>query len=71
VVVANSLVIAAILETPTPAGTALAVVPGHAAVGHASEPDDVVVFELDSEPPRVAQEGASRPAGGHPQAKAR
>jgi hypothetical protein len=58
VVVANSLVMAAILGSPTPVGTAIAVAPGHAAVGHASEPDDVVVFELDAEPPRVAYERA-------------
>ena len=56
VVVANSLVMAAILESPTPVGTAMAVAPGHAAVGHASEPDDVVVFALDGDPPRVAHE---------------
>jgi predicted amidohydrolase len=61
VVVANSLVIADILQSPTPVGTAIAVAPGHAAVGHASEPDDVVVFELDGGAPRVAAEhsGAS------------
>src|SRR4051812_6009626 len=60
VVVANSLVIAEILRSPTPVGTAIAVAPGHAAVGHASEPDDVVVFALD-DGPRVAHErvGAS------------
>jgi predicted amidohydrolase len=56
VVVANSLVIAEILGSPTPVGTALAVEPGHAAVGHASEPDDVVVFALDGDSPRVAHE---------------
>jgi predicted amidohydrolase len=55
-VVANSLVMAAILGSPTPVGTAIAIAPGHAAVGHASEPDDVVVFALDAEPPRVAHE---------------
>jgi predicted amidohydrolase len=56
VVVANSLVIADILRSPTPVGTALAVAPGHAAVGHSSEPDDIVVFELDGDGPRVAHE---------------
>ena len=56
VIVANSLVIAAILGSPTPVGTAIAIAPGHAAVGHASEPDDVIVFALDGEPPRVAHE---------------
>ena len=56
VVVANSLVIAEILGSPTPVGTALAVAPGQAAVGHASEPDDVVVFTLDGDGPRVAHE---------------
>jgi predicted amidohydrolase len=55
VVVSNSLVIAAILRSPTPVGTAIAVAPGHAAVGHASEPDDVV-FALDGDGPRVAHE---------------
>jgi predicted amidohydrolase len=56
VVVANSLVMAEILGSPTPVGTAIAVAPGHATVGHASEPDDVVVFALDGEGPRVAHE---------------
>jgi hypothetical protein len=56
VVVANSLVIAEILGSPTPVGTAIAVAPGHAAVGHSSEPDDVVVFTLDGDFPRVAHE---------------
>jgi predicted amidohydrolase len=67
VVVANSLVMAAILESPTPVGTAMAVAPGHAAIGHASEPDDVVVFALDAEPPRVAHERSARPAGAGPE----
>jgi predicted amidohydrolase len=56
VVVANSMVIAEILRSPTPVGTALAVAPGHAAVGHSSEPDDVVVFTLDGDGPRLAHE---------------
>jgi predicted amidohydrolase len=56
VVVANSLVIAEILRSPDPVGTALAVAPGHAAVGHASEPDDVVVFTLDGDGPRLTHE---------------
>jgi len=60
VVVANSLVIAQILGSPTPVGTAIAVAPGHAAVGHSSEPDDVVVFALDGDGPRVAHERAAR-----------
>jgi predicted amidohydrolase len=59
VVVANSLVIAEILGSPMPVGTAIAIAPGHAAVGHASEPDDVVVFKLDGGPPRVAAERLS------------
>jgi predicted amidohydrolase len=59
VVVANSLVIAEILRTPTPVGTAIAVAPGHAAIGHSSEPEDVVVFALESDGPRVAHERAS------------
>jgi predicted amidohydrolase len=59
VVVANSLVIAEILRSPTPVGTAIAVAPGHAAVGHSSEPDDVVVFALEGDGPRVAHERVS------------
>jgi predicted amidohydrolase len=59
VVVANSLVIAEILGSPAPVGTAIAVAPGHAAIGHASEPDDVVVFALDGDRPRVAHERRS------------
>jgi predicted amidohydrolase len=58
VVVANSLVIAEILGSSTPVGTAIAIAPGQAAVGHASEPDDVVVFALDGDGPRVAHERA-------------
>jgi predicted amidohydrolase len=56
VVVANSLVIASILGTPGPVGTALAVAPGQAAVGHSSEPHDIVVFSLDGDGPRVVHE---------------
>jgi hypothetical protein len=65
VVIANSLVIAEILRSPAPVGTAIAVMPGQAAVGHSSEPDDVVVFTLDPEGPRVAHErsGASGASG--------
>ncbi|HSD22794.1 MAG TPA: hypothetical protein VLB79_00555 [Solirubrobacterales bacterium] len=59
VVVANSLVIAEILRSPTPVGTAIAVAPGRAAVGHCSEPDDVVVFALEHDGPRVARERLS------------
>ena len=59
VVVANSLVIADILGTSTPVGTAIAVAPGHAVVGHASQPDDVVVFALDGDGPRVAHEAGA------------
>lgn len=58
VVVANSLVIAAILQVPGPVGTAIAVTPGQAAVGHAAEPDDVVVFALGAAGPSVAHERA-------------
>jgi predicted amidohydrolase len=61
VVVANSLVIAEILRSPTPVGTAIAVAPGHAAVGHSSEPDDIVVFALEGDGPRVAHERVSAP----------
>jgi predicted amidohydrolase len=56
VIVANSLVIASILDAPTPVGSALAVAGGQAAVGHASEADDVIVFELDGGSPAVAHE---------------
>jgi predicted amidohydrolase len=56
IVVANSLVIAEILGSRRPVGTAIAIAPGHAAVGHSSEPDDVVVFTLDGERPVVAHE---------------
>jgi predicted amidohydrolase len=59
VVVANSLVMAEILDSPSPSGAALAVAPGQAAVGHASEPDDVVVFALDGDGPRVVHERVS------------
>jgi predicted amidohydrolase len=59
VVVANSLVIAEILRSTAPVGTAIAVAPGHAAVGHASQPDDVVVFALEADGPRVAHERAA------------
>jgi predicted amidohydrolase len=58
VVVANSLVIAEILGTESPVGTAIAVAPGHAAIGHSTEPDDVVVFELGGDGPRVTHERA-------------
>jgi predicted amidohydrolase len=66
VVVANSLVMAAILDSPSPAGAAIAIGPGHAAVGHASEPDDVIVFTLDGEPPRVAHQRTPEPAADVP-----
>jgi hypothetical protein len=61
VVVANSLVIAEILGSPSPGGTAIAVAPGCAAVGHSCEPDDIVVFALDGDGPRVAHERTSAP----------
>src|SRR5262249_56850865 len=63
VVVANSLVIAEVLQIPTPVGTAIAVAPGQAAVGHSSDPDDVVVFALDGDGPPVAP---ARPPGPPP-----
>jgi hypothetical protein len=62
---------AAILGSATPVGTAIAVAPGQAALGHASEPDDVVVFALDAEPPRVAHERAPKPGGDRPGAEGR
>lgn len=49
---------ASILHTPPPVGTAIAVAPGEAAVGHAAAPDDVVVFALEGGAPRVAHEQA-------------
>jgi predicted amidohydrolase len=63
VVVANSLVIAEILGSAARVGTAIAVAPGHAAIGHSSEPDDVVVFTLDGDGPRVAHERVSASPG--------
>jgi hypothetical protein len=62
----SELPAAATLGTPSPVGTAIAITPGHAAVGHASEPDDVVVFALDAESPRVAYERAATAAGDRP-----
>ena len=56
VVVANSLVIADVLGMDGRAGTSLAVASGEAAVGHASEPADVVVFALEGGSPSVAHE---------------
>jgi len=47
---------AEVLGSPKPVGTAIAVTSGNAAVGHSSEPDDVVVFELDGDVPRVTHE---------------
>jgi predicted amidohydrolase len=55
VVVANSLVMATILGTERPAGTALAVAPGEAAIGRTSQPDDVVVFSLADDTPRLVE----------------
>jgi predicted amidohydrolase len=58
VVVANSLVIAEILRSPTPVGTAIAIAPGHAAVGHSSEPDERSgVRARGRRPPRGARAG--------------
>jgi hypothetical protein len=37
----------------------MAVAGGGAAVGHASEADDVIVFDLDSGAPRVVHERAA------------
>jgi predicted amidohydrolase len=60
VVVANSLVVASILSQAGASGTAIAVTPGEAVVGHAARPDDVVVFRLDSDAPSVVhEEGAA------------
>jgi predicted amidohydrolase len=60
VVVANSLVIAQILQAAGPVGTAIAVAPGHAAVGHSSDAEDIVVFELNGDSPRVLHERQPR-----------
>jgi hypothetical protein len=60
--------IASILGTPAPVGTAIAVAPGEAVVGHASEPDDVVVLDVEGGAPRVAHE---RAAGADPAAPRR
>ena len=54
--VARTPVSSTYTRTPAPVGTALAVAPGQAAVGHASEPHDVVVFSLDGDGPRVVHE---------------
>jgi predicted amidohydrolase len=56
VIAANSLVMAEILRSPAPVGTAIAVGGGGAAVGCASEPDDVVVFSLGGGAPRITHE---------------
>jgi predicted amidohydrolase len=67
VVVANSLVVAAVLGARGRTGTAIAVAPGQAAVGHAAEPDDVVVFALDAGLPTVTHERAAEaPPSGQP-----
>jgi predicted amidohydrolase len=63
VVVANSLVTASVLGSSGRTGTAIAVAPGEAAVGHAAEPDDVVVFVLDAGAPTVMHERAAEPSG--------
>jgi hypothetical protein len=52
-------VIAEILGHAAPVGTAIAVAPGQAVVGHACEPGDVVVFSLGGDGPRVAHERVS------------
>ena len=61
VVVANSLVIAEVLGMSGACGTAIAVAPGEAAVGHAAEADDVVVFLLDGGTPTVEHERVAEP----------
>lgn len=63
VVVANSLVMAEVLGIAGRTGTAIAVAPGEAAVGHAAEPEDVVVFLLDAGAPTVTHERAIEPHG--------
>jgi hypothetical protein len=63
VVVANSLVVASILGIPASTGTAIAVAPGEAVVGHAARPDDVVIFRLDSGAPTVIHERPPETAG--------
>jgi predicted amidohydrolase len=56
VVVANSLVIAKVLGIEGAAGASLAVAPGSAVVGHAADPNDVVVFAIEGGSPRLAHE---------------
>jgi predicted amidohydrolase len=63
VVVANSLVIAEVLGISGRTGTAIAVAPGEAVVGHAVEPEDVVVFLLDAGAPTVTHERAAESRG--------
>jgi predicted amidohydrolase len=63
VVVANSLVIAEVLGASGRTGTAIAVAPGEAAVGHAADPEDVVVFQLDAGAPTVTHERVAEPHG--------
>jgi predicted amidohydrolase len=58
VIVANSLVIAAVLGMEGHTGASLAVAPGEAVVGHAAEPDDVMVFSLDGGLPSVVHDRA-------------
>ncbi len=54
VVVANSLVMATLLGTPTPVGTSIAVGSGSAAVGVAQVPEATPVFDLTGGAPEVA-----------------
>ncbi len=54
IVVANSLVMANILQAELPAGTAIAVAPGAAAIGQAEAPGDTVLFSLSGGEPELA-----------------
>jgi predicted amidohydrolase len=53
VVVANSLVMATLLDTPAPVGTAIAVGGGHAALGTAEVPHATPVFALSGGAPEL------------------
>jgi predicted amidohydrolase len=61
IVVANSLVVARILGAPRPAGTAIAVAPGHGVVGQCAEPHDAVLFGLEAGEPFVIHDATSQP----------
>ena len=61
IVVANSLVMAHILGTELPAGTAIAVAPGTAALGRSTSPEDTVLFVLNGGSPVIESNGTIAP----------